>query len=357
MDFGSKEYKDELCEFSRNYMLRSDTGIIRGHRDLEVFLQHYRTYGRDKCYIYTGRGPSTKGMHLGHLLPFMLTKVLQRELGVRVVILLTDDEKFLYRREHPLETYTEFAQTCKSEIMSLGLIPELTDIYIGTESIERFYPTILRIQDRINFNQISSVFGLQEHDSIGKIGFPAYEMALCDPRTLFKAEAEAEAEVKVKVEVEAEDGGMRCLVLCAQDQDPFFRLIRDHSRALGFAKPSLLFLEYLPGLDGSAKMNSTAEGGDVAAHRNTVIFLSDTRETVSTKIRKYAFSGGAATKREHTLHGANVDIDISCKYLKFFMPDRQRFAEVIQAYSSGTMFTSDVKELCAKVVSDMLEIK
>lgn len=28
----------------------------------------------DKFYLYTGRGPSSEALHLGHLIPFMFTK-------------------------------------------------------------------------------------------------------------------------------------------------------------------------------------------------------------------------------------------------------------------------------------------
>ena len=31
----------------------------------------------DKFFLYTGRGPSSEAMHLGHLTPFLFTKWLQ----------------------------------------------------------------------------------------------------------------------------------------------------------------------------------------------------------------------------------------------------------------------------------------
>ena len=34
----------------------------------------------NKFFLYTGRGPSSEAMHLGHLVPFMFTKWLQVEL-------------------------------------------------------------------------------------------------------------------------------------------------------------------------------------------------------------------------------------------------------------------------------------
>lgn len=50
-------------------------GIFFSHRDLEAVLDAYEA-GKP-FYLYTGRGPSSDSMHLGHLIPFMFTKYLQ----------------------------------------------------------------------------------------------------------------------------------------------------------------------------------------------------------------------------------------------------------------------------------------
>jgi hypothetical protein len=47
-------------------------------------------------YLYTGRGPSSESMHLGHLIPFIFTKYLQDAFGCCLVIQMTDDEKCVH---------------------------------------------------------------------------------------------------------------------------------------------------------------------------------------------------------------------------------------------------------------------
>lgn len=49
-------------------------GIFFSHRDLSQVLDLYES-GK-KFYLYTGRGPSSEALHLGHLVPFLMTKVL-----------------------------------------------------------------------------------------------------------------------------------------------------------------------------------------------------------------------------------------------------------------------------------------
>ncbi|GKD43974.1 tryptophan--tRNA ligase, partial [Tanacetum coccineum] len=51
----------------------------------------------EKFYLYTGRGPSSEALHLGHLVPFMFTNYLQDAFKVPLVIQLTDDEKCMWK--------------------------------------------------------------------------------------------------------------------------------------------------------------------------------------------------------------------------------------------------------------------
>lgn len=46
--------------------------IVMFYRDFNEILDAYEK--GDKFYLYTGRGPSSEALHLGHLIPFMFTK-------------------------------------------------------------------------------------------------------------------------------------------------------------------------------------------------------------------------------------------------------------------------------------------
>ncbi len=47
-------------------------GIFFSHRDLGYILDLYEK--QKPFFLYTGRGPSSESMHLGHLIPFEITK-------------------------------------------------------------------------------------------------------------------------------------------------------------------------------------------------------------------------------------------------------------------------------------------
>ena len=66
-------------------------GLFFSHRDLNALLDAYER--KEPFYLYTGRGPSSEALHLGHLIPFQFTQWLQEAFNVPLVIQLTDDEK------------------------------------------------------------------------------------------------------------------------------------------------------------------------------------------------------------------------------------------------------------------------
>ena len=46
--------------------------IFFSHRDVPDILNAYEQ--KKPFFLYTGRGPSSQSMHLGHLIPFLFTK-------------------------------------------------------------------------------------------------------------------------------------------------------------------------------------------------------------------------------------------------------------------------------------------
>ena len=74
-----------------------------------------------------------------------------------------------------------------------------------------------------------------------------------------------------------------CLIPCAIDQDPYFRMTRDVAPRLGFPKPSLMFSTFIPALHGA---QSKMSGSDVTSS----VYLTDTPKQIKTKINKSARS-------------------------------------------------------------------
>ena len=312
-------------------------GVFFSHRDFNVLLDNVEA--KKPIYLYTGRGPSTDAMHLGHLLPFIMTKWLQDVLNCPLVIQITDDEKFFYQKndklQEELEYFNKIADENIKDIIAVGFNPELTFIFKDTEYIQHLYPNVCRLQKAIPYNQIKGIFGLTGSENCGKVAFPAIQaapcMASCFPH-IFPANSKAMSFIPMGI-----------------DQDPYFRMTRDVAFKLRFPKPVCLYSKFFPALQGfKSKMSSSDE--------LSAIFLNDTPKKVKDKINKYAFSGGKATMEEHRALGGDTTVDISYQYLKYFHEDDAYLTDIGEKYTKGEMLSGELKKVAIDVIQKVVAL-
>lgn len=129
--FGSSKIDQELLDrFEKitgkkvHHLLRR--GIFFSHRDMHSILNQYEA-GKP-FYLYTGRGPSSSSMHVGHLIPFIFCKWLQDVFDVPLVIQLTDDEKMLWK-DIKLEEAHKMAYENAKDIIAIGFDINKTFIF------------------------------------------------------------------------------------------------------------------------------------------------------------------------------------------------------------------------------------
>jgi tryptophanyl-tRNA synthetase len=178
--FGSQRLTEDLISrIERVTNRRAHRFLRRGlyfsHRDLTQMLNLVES-GK-KFYLYTGRGPSSEALHLGHTIPFFFTKWLQDAFDCPLVIQLTDDEKFLFKQELKLEECHRLAFENVKDIIACDFDVKKTFIFSDLDYIQHLYPTILKIQKLVTYSQARSIFGFQPVDNIGKTAFPAVQAA------------------------------------------------------------------------------------------------------------------------------------------------------------------------------------
>ena len=304
-------------------------GIVISHRDLDLLLDHYEK--EKPIYIYTGRGASSNSIHIGHYIPMSFTKYLQDVFNAKVVIQMTNDEKFLFK-DLDMETVNKMTIENIKDIIAIGFNPERTFIFDNINYIGKLYPNVLKIQKAFTINKLQSAFGFTNSDNVGKYSFPAIQMAPCF-YTSFP-----------KFLKEMKDG--LCLVPQAIDQDNYFRLVRDISQTLGYKKPVCIHTRFLPSLtSGDAKMSASSD---------TALYMDATKKQVQKAVNK-AISGGGDTLELQRLHGADLSKDIPYQYLEIFLEDDNELAEIGKLYSSGQMLTGDVKKRLIDVLVPIFE--
>lgn len=335
-DFGSSLIDDALIARMEKLTGRKAhpwlrRGLFFSHRDLSLILDLYEA-GKP-FYLYTGRGPSSDSLHLGHLVPFMFTKWLQDAFNVPLVIQLTDDEKFYFKQLSLRETHRLGRENAK-DIIACGFDMSKTFMFSNLEYMGTMYPTVVQVQRLITYNQSRGCFGFTDSDSCGKVSFPAIQAApsfsSCFPHIFDGAE------------------DVPCLIPCAIDQDPYFRLTRDVAPRLNWVKPALIHSRFFPALQGA---RSKMSGSDTTS----AIFVTDTPKQIKNKINKYAFSGGGETLEEHRANGGNCDIDVPYQWLTFFLDDDAELARIREEYSSGRMTTGEIKRILIETITPLVE--
>jgi tryptophanyl-tRNA synthetase len=303
-------------------------GLFFSHRDLDMLLDNYEK--GIPFYLYTGRGPSSEALHVGHLVPFQFTKWLQDVFKVPLVIQLTDDEKFFFKEHLNLEEAHRLGYENAKDIIACGFDPDRTFIFSNLDYIGTFYPIICKIQKMITLNQAKGAFGFDGSSNCGKIAFPAIQAAPSFPVAfphIFGARTD-----------------VMCLIPQAIDQDPYFRVTRDIAPRLGWKKPALIHSKFFPALQGFQTKMSGSAG-------TSSIFVTDSPKEIANKINKYAFSGGRQTVEEHREKGADLNVDVSYAYLQYVLEDDVLLKKIGDDYGSGKMLTGEVK----KVLVDELQ--
>uniref|UniRef100_A0A0G4HNM3 Tryptophan--tRNA ligase, cytoplasmic n=1 Tax=Chromera velia CCMP2878 TaxID=1169474 RepID=A0A0G4HNM3_9ALVE len=307
-------------------------GLFFSHRDLDIILAA-REKGR-AFFLYTGRGPASEALHLGHLIPFQFTKYLQDAFGVPLVIQLTDDEKFLFKDNLKLEEVHKHAYSNAKDIIACGFDPTKTFIFSDLDYIHKLYPVALKIQKKLTYSQSRGIFGFVESDNVGKSAFPAIQAAPAFSESF-----------------PSMFGGRKdvlCLIPAAIDQDPYFRMTRDVAQKLGYKKPCNIYSSFFPALQGQhTKMSGSVESSS--------IFVTDTPKQIKTKINKYAFSGGQDTAEKQRELGADLDVDITYQYLRFVLEDDAELERLGEEYRTGKLLTGEIKAILIGILQEMVK--
>jgi len=320
--------------------------LFFSHRDLDLILDLYER--GETFLLYTGRGPSSAAMHIGHTIPFEFTKWLQDVFDVPLVIMLTDDEKFLFKEKLKQHEVYQFARDNAKDIISIGFDVKKTFLYIDSHFFSggfnrHFMLNTVEFEKLLTNNQIRGAFGFDGSTNIGSNAFAAkqcvaafassYPFIFGDDHTTYTRNAKTAA--------------MHCLIPCAIDQDPYFRLVRDNASRMDqpSPKPALIHSKFLTALQG-------AGGKMSASNPNSAIYMSDTEKQIKNKINKHAFSGGQETLELHREKGGNPDIDVPFQYLSYFEDDDAKLTKFADAYRKGEMLTGEMKAECIRMMCE-----
>jgi tryptophanyl-tRNA synthetase len=282
--------------------------------------------------------------------PLITHRWLQDVFDVPLIIMLTDDEKYIFGGpERTIENVQSYSWNNAKDIIAVGFDPKKTFIFSDYDYMGgAFYRNVTRIAKHITLNVARAVFGFNDRYSRFSSFFESEPDADPDPSSnigkvhfgaIQGATSFGSSFPHIFGEDESITSQIPSMIPCAIDQDPYFRMTRDVAARLHFPKPALIHARFLDALQGpGTKMSASIDA--------SAIFMKDQPNQIKNKINKHAFSGGRETEAEQREKGGNAEVDVSYQYLTFFLEDDEELARIKEAYSTGKLLTGELKAKC-----------
>ncbi|KAA6373734.1 MAG: putative Tryptophan--tRNA ligase, partial [Streblomastix strix] len=372
-EFGVELVTDEIVSRVERLTNRSAHPWLRrkfffSHRGFDKILDTVEA--GDTYYLYTGRGPSSTSLHLGHMIQFMFAKYLQEAFGVVLVIQMSDDEKFLFKKDLSLDEVKKMAFDNARDIVALGFDPTRTYIFSDISEIGSMYECVLQLLKNTPAHLEEMIFGFNGHSPAGFYMWPCVQAApafSCTFPEIFgpprydiatnqyfgptepinkKKEKEKDSKNKKKKDKKKDtkegdqqsneqpqsEWAIPCLIPCAIDQDPYFRMCRDLASGIGHPPPCTLLSRFVPGFSGvGTKMSASVQHDTTSSSSGSqnkqkekvipqTVFMNDNLKIIKLAVNS-AFSIGANTLKEQEETGTadkHIELDVAFQYLKIF---------------------------------------
>lgn len=327
-EFGISPLKELPPVFNENVLFRRK--IIFAHRDIQRILEAAKD--KKKFAMMTGLMPTGK-FHIGHM-TIARQMIFWQNMGAKLYIAVADIESYLARSLPLSEARRIAVEEYITNYIALGLKPQNCEIYFQSErskdavKANAYYRLQNLLSGHATFNEFKAVYG---EITPGKMLAALLQAAdMLHPQL---PEFENPCPVLVPVGI---------------DQDPHLRLARDISQRIKkykFVQLSSTYSKFMPGLKGG-KMS--------ASDPSSFIALTDSIKEMENKVRKYAFSGGRATIKEHREKGGDPDVDVSYQWLTFLEEDDKKLQSIHDDYKSGKLLTGELKEILIDKLSVFL---
>ncbi|MEX0932854.1 MAG: tryptophan--tRNA ligase [Candidatus Pacearchaeota archaeon] len=310
----------------KNAPLEIKRGLILGHKDFNKTLEAINR--RKKFAVMTGLMPSGS-FHLGHM--SVINQVIYyQKLGAKVYLAVADIEAQLTRNLTIEETRKIAIEEYLLNYIALGLSDKNLEFYFQSEGPKKNtkeYMNLSKLSSgKTTFNEIKNIYG--------ELNPGKFTSALTQVADILYPQL---------------DGFKVTITPVGFDQLPHANFTRDIASRMKFQMPGFTFNKLIPGLKG---VNSKMSSSD----KESYISFDDSEKEIERKIKKYAFSGGRETLKEHREKGGVPENDVSFQYLKFlFEEDDKKLQEIYNSYKEGILLTGELKEILIEKINAFLK--
>ena len=190
---------------------------------------------------------------------------------------------------------------------------------------------------QIIYKKVVELFNITEDDSVSKLDYPCYIAMASNPNIY-------------KQFISDINENSTCLIINSIFFMNRYMLCYDASKINNFNEPVLIALKIVNNLTGCNGYDCYFEN-----NKELKLLLEDNEKILRKKIMKHSLSGarGNGTLEDHKKFGGNVDVDISCQYLKFLEEDDDKLNEMIEKFVKGELSCGEIKQILFEKLNEM----
>ncbi|WP_057828104.1 tryptophan--tRNA ligase [Liquorilactobacillus cacaonum] len=286
-----------------------------------------------KKIILTGDRPTGK-LHIGHYIGSLQNRVrLQNTGDYDTFIMIADQQALTDNARDPQKIRNSLIEVAL-DYLAVGIDPAKSTIFIQSQipalaELTTYYLNLVTVSRLERNPTVKAEIQQKNFERSIPAGFFVYPVSQAADITAFKAN----------------------LVPVGDDQEPMIEQAREIARSFNtiygqkiLVEPEGVFPEKgagrLPGLDGNAKMSKSL---------NNCIYLSDDAETLKKKV----MSMYTDPSHVHVEDPGKIEGNMVFTYLDIFDEDKQKVAQLKEAYQAGGL--GDVK--IKRYLNEVLEAK
>ena len=365
-EYGAKTIDAELLSnFEKNSKLPVShllkRGIFNGHIGFDAAIQH--AAAGKPLYIYLPISPSDRLTTLRHVLFLKFASYLQKALNCYVFVHVNEYKAFCREPTNlKAEAGKKMAEETLKDVLSFDFVPEKTIVLLNEAAVQLDYVMLCDLQRKVTLGQFIEKFFTDDSVNVGTMDAVFQEGACAIPLYVRKIFPDTE--------------NTRCLMLLRQTQDKLYQFTCEAAKIVGQPEPYALFGGFVPAPQSGTKMPKLAkialgasqeQGQKGKKPKNEIkdymsIYIKNTPKEISTKINKFAFSGGKDTLAEQQEKGANLAVDIPTYYLKLFLEDDAEYERVLKFYGPGELedpkqriASGGIKKICGETISAVIK--
>ena len=298
-----------------------------------------------KNVMLTGDRPTGK-LHLGHYVGSLRRRVELQESGDfdQIFVMIADAQALTDNADNPERVRQNIIEVAL-DYLSVGLDPDKTTMFVQSQvpqlfELTAYYMNLVTVARLQRNPTVKSEIQQRNFEASIQVGFFTYPISQASDITAFKA----------------------TVVPVGEDQKPMLEqtneIVRRFNAIYGdtLIEPKILLPDNeacmrLPGTDGKAKMSKSL---------GNCIYLSDSPEDVSTKVRgMYTDPGHLKVSDPGKIEGntvfAYLDAFSTDEHFAEFLPDYAGLDELKAHYQRGGLGDVKVKKFLDKVLESVLE--